>query len=254
MKTKKKILIGLSALLFLLVILYYLPEGKEKIKTEHFTLIFSSSIDSLKIIEISKDLERSYLRIARNLKTIPSKNIEINIYGHRWYYIRATKHFGSSGKIEGPSRIHFIDNSLEESRRTAIHEFTHTVVLKLLINQEAQPLNSSTFDQKLASFPTWLWEAICVYEAGEFIHPKKLPDLRNGKYPSISELNTRYKGQKIYAYGYTLIEFILDKYQRAKLVELIQNYGDLKKTFGITDEQFSQDWYGFVREKYISEH
>jgi hypothetical protein len=252
MTTTKKALIGISVSIFFLSAIGLLPEDRDKIKTKHFTFIFSRSIDSQKIINISKSLEDSYLRIARNLKTIPSKGIETNIYADRWNYITATKHFGASGNIEGPSKIHFIESSLEESKKIAVHEFTHTVVLNLLISREAQPLNSKTFDQKFSSFPTWLWEAISVYEAEQFIDPKNLEDLRNGKYPSIKELNTRSKGQKIYTYGYTLIEFILDKYKGAKLIELVQNYGDLKKTFGITDEQFSKDWYDFVRDKYIN--
>ncbi len=96
------------------------------------------------------------------------------------------------------------------------------------------------------------WEGVCVYEAQEFIDPKNIEDLRKGKYPSITELNTRYKGQKSYKYGYTLIEFILNRYSREKLIELIENYGDLKKTLGITEEQFSQEWYLFVRKKYLN--
>lgn len=251
MTTKKKVLIGLCASIFLLLAIFYMPEDKKVIKTKHFTFIFSASIDSLKIIKISKDLEGSYLRIARNLKIIPSKNIETNIYADKWRYIKATHRWGASGSIEGPSKIHFIENSLEESRKTAIHEFTHTAVLKLLIDHEGKLFDSKTFDERLASFPIWLWEAICVYEAGDLTDPKKLEDLRNGKYPSIKELNTRSKGQKIYKYGYTLIEFILNKYKQDKLIELIKNYGDLKRTLGVTDEQFSKDWYGFVQEKYL---
>ena len=107
------------------------------------------------------------------------------------------------------------------------------------------------FDQKISSFPTWLWEGVCVYEAKELVDPKNIEDLKTGKYPSIQELNTRYKGQKSYIYGCTLIEFILNRYSRAKLIELIENYGDLKKTLGITEEQFSKEWYVFVREKYL---
>jgi hypothetical protein len=251
MTTKKKVLTAISVFILLLATVFLLPENKSIIKTRHFTFIFSNSIDHKKIIEISTGLENSYLRIARNLITQPDDHIEVNIYANKWNYIKATKHFGSSGSIEGPSKIHFIETSLQESVKIAVHEFTHTVVLNLLIDRESQPLNAKTFDKKISSFPAWLWEGVSVYEAHQFIDPKNIDDLRKGKYPSIRELNTRYKGQKSYTHGYTLIEFILNKYKSEKLIELIENYGDLKKTLGITEEQFSKEWYVFVREKYL---
>lgn len=248
---RKKALILVGLTIFLLVALFYFPGDKNEIKTEHFRFVFSSSIDSSKVLEISKSLEGSYLKVTRDLQTLPSKAIEVNIYADRWHYVKATHRWDASGSTEGPSKIHFIESSLEENKKTAIHEFTHTVVLELLINQDQQPFSSNNFDKKFESFPIWLWEAICVYEAQDLIDPRKLLDFRNGKYPSIKELNTRSKGQKIYLYGYTLIEFILSKYKHDKLVELIRNYGNLKKTFGVTDEQFSRDWYIFVKEKYL---
>ncbi len=251
MTTRKKVLTAISVFILLLVAISLLPEARSIIKTRHFTFIFSSSIDRKRIIEISNILEDSYVSVARNLKTIPFDHIEVNIYANRWNYMKATKHFGASGNIEGPSKIHLIETSLEESKKVAVHEFTHTVVLNLLINREGQPLNAKTFDQKFSSFPTWLWEGVSVYEAKQLVDPKDIEDLKTGKYPSIRELNTRYKGQKSYIYGYTLIEFILNRYSSEKLIELIENYGDLKKTLGITEEQFSQEWYVFVRKKYL---
>jgi hypothetical protein len=96
-----------------------------------------------------------------------------------------------------------------------------------------------------------LWEAISVYEAGQFVEPKTLAFLSNGSYPNISELNNRSKGGKIYKVGYTIIEFLLQKYGQKKLIELIKNYGDLTKEIGVTEDQFCKDWYAFVQQKYL---
>ena len=71
MTTRKKALTAISVFILLLVAISLLPEARSIIKTRHFTFIFSSSIDRKRIIEISTILEDSYLRIARNLKTIP---------------------------------------------------------------------------------------------------------------------------------------------------------------------------------------
>ena len=138
-----------------------------------------------------------------------------------------------------------------DSKKVAVHEFAHTVTLKLLLDNEAQPVNSKDFDKKFATFPTWLWEAISVYEANQFVDPKTLPYLYNGRYPDITELNSRLKGGKIYSCGYTIIEYILAKYGQDNLITLVKNYGDLKRSFNVTDDEFCKNWYEFVKEKYL---
>src|SRR5258708_17173252 len=98
--------------------------------------------------------------------------------------------------IEGISKLHFVQQACGESdnSKVAVHEFTHTVVLKLLLDQEPTPIDSKAFDKKFSTFPAWLWEAISVYEAQQFVTPKTLPYLNNGTYPGITELTNRIKG------------------------------------------------------------
>jgi len=253
MKKLYKIIIICSTLVVLLLIVINIPENRKEIKTPHFTFLFSSSIDPLNIIGLSKVLEGSYSKISSNLNTTPADNIEVNIYAQRWRYIKATGHWSASGNVEGISKLHFVENGLldTEISKIAIHEFTHAVVLKLLTDLESQPMDSQSFDEKFSTFPIWLWEAICVYEAEQFYDPKTLEYFNNGKYPEISELNIRSKGQKIYTCGYTIIEYILNKYGRDKLIKLIESYGDLKNVIDVTEEQFSNDWYNFMHEKYL---
>jgi hypothetical protein len=75
--------------------------------------------------------------------------------------------------------------------------------------------------------------------------------LESEQYPRLEELNQRFKGGKIYACGYTIIEYILFKFGQNKLIKLIQNYGDLQGVFNVSDEQFCRDWYEFVKVKYL---
>ena len=207
----------------------------------------------MRIIELASALENNYSRIGNDLNTKPSERIETNIYARRWRYIKATGNWSASGSIEGISTLHFVEQAWGEndSKKVAVHEFAHTVSLKLLLDNEAQPLNAKNFDKKFATFPTWLWEAISVYEANQFVDPKTLPYLNNGQFPNITELNSRLKGGKIYSCGYTIIEYILAKYGQDNFLTLIKNYGDLKRTFNVTDDQFCKDWYEFVKEKYL---
>lgn len=252
-KLKKIILISVI-LLFAGFIIILIPESRQELKTKHFTFVYSKNIDKSKINQLSDALENNYQKIASNLKTTPSDNIEVNIYSQRWRYIKATKNWGGSGNIEGTSKMHFVEQAWGEndSKKVAVHEFAHTVTLKLLLNQEQEPLDSKKFDNKFSSFPTWLWEGISVYEAQQFIDPKTLPYLSNEQYPSITELNNRLKGGKIYSCGFTIIEYIIYKYGQDNYIQLIKNYGDLKRTFNISEEQFCKEWFEFVKTKYLN--
>lgn len=253
MKKIKRVLLILAILILTLSIIYFIPEGRKEIKTQHFNLLFSSSIDTTTIIELANALECNYARIGNDLKTQPSNNIQTYIYAQRWRYIKATGNWGGSGNIEGISKLHFVEQTWGESdnKKVAVHEFAHTVTLKRLLDDETQPVDSKSFDKKFSTFPTWLWEAISIYEANQLVDPKTLPYLNNGQYPNISELNNRLKGGKIYSCGYTIIEYILSKYGQDNFINLIKNYGDLKKSFNVTDEQFCKEWYEFVKEKYL---
>ena len=73
---KRNLILLVLFLTFLaLAIIFLFPENKEKIKTDHFTFIFSRSIDTSKINELARALESTYTRIGNDLKTIPSGNV-----------------------------------------------------------------------------------------------------------------------------------------------------------------------------------
>ena len=252
MKKLKYLFIIISIIILVVSIIVNIPENRKEIKTRHFNFLFSSSIDSSSIVGLSKVLEGSYAKIGSDLNTTPAENIEVNIYAQRWRYIKASGHWTASGSIEGTSKLHFLEEAWldTEFSKIAIHEFVHTVVLKLLIDREPKPLNAERFDEKFSTFPVWLWEGLSVYEAEQLYVPKTLAYFKNGNYPQISELNNRSDGQKIYTCGYTIIEYILKEYGKDKLIELIESYGDLKSVLNVTEEQFSSNWYDFIKKKY----
>ncbi len=253
MKKLKNLTLIAAILLLTGFAIISIPEKRKEIQTKHFTFLYSISIDKSIIMELSDALESNYHRIGNNLKTAPSDHIETNIYSQRWRYIKATKNWRGSGNIEGISKMHFVEQAWGEtdSKKVAIHEFAHTVTLKLLLDHELKPFNPNEFDKKFSVFPTWLWEGISVYEAQQFVDPKTLPYFNNGQFPSISELNNTLKGGKIYSCGFTIIEYIISKYGQDNFINLIMNYGDLKATFNITEEQFCKEWYEFVKTKYL---
>lgn len=108
MKKSKKFLTVSAILVLALSTVYFIPEKRKEIKTPHFDLRFSSSIDTATIVKLADALENSYSRIGKNLETTPSDNIEANVYAQRWRYIKATGNWGASGSIEGISKLHFV--------------------------------------------------------------------------------------------------------------------------------------------------
>lgn len=245
---------GITALLILtFMIIFLIPEDKKVLRTAHFTFIYSPVISYGKILAISSVLEGNYARMSRDFNTIPPKNIEVNIYAARWRYIKATGHWLASGNVEGTSELHLVENSWGKSQisRVAVHEFCHAVVLKMLLDQEAQPLDRNKFDVRFSKYPVWLWEALSLYEAGQFRNPRNFSFLNSGSYPELDELNDRTKGQKIYEVGYTIIEYILHHYGRTKLILLIKSDGNVSKVLQVSKEDFSRDWYEYISQKYL---
>lgn len=196
-------------------------------------------------------LETNYARIVADLKTAAAQPFNVYYYGSRWGYANATGNWGASGSIEGMSKLHLMPTSRSggKAEEVAVHEFTHAVVLKMLVEQEPRPLNTANFDRKFATFPVWLWEGIAVYEAREFHNPKRLGYITATEYPSLDELNNRSNG-KSYKVGYLIVEYILAVYGQDGLIKLIHAYGDLD-VLKTTKVAFAKGWHEFVLKKYF---
>ncbi len=130
--------------------------------------------------------------------------------------------------------------------RTAVHEFTHCVQLNILIS-EAQKnwINSDSvdfdkvFEEKFSKeYPQWFWEAVCDYEAG----------IVNGlsvKYGMRKKLGLKdlSKGNQIYNVGYTIVEYIVQKWGREKLPDLISTYVDIPTVLNVSEAEFEKGWW-----------
>lgn len=216
------------------------------ISSAHFEL---SGIEKEKAEEVLQQLESNYDRIGVDLKIQPSTKIRVYVYTNRWAYGRATGNWTAGGNPEGPEIIHLLWNG-KNTGQNAIHEFAHTVTLRLLIDHAPQPLDPAEFDKKFATLPIWLWEAVALYEANQAHNPLLFQYMSNGKYPSLQELNQRSKGAKIYDVGFALVEFIEYKWGHDRLIQLLLEYGDLQKMLNISEDEFSKQWNEFIRDKY----
>ena len=229
------------------------PEMPRQFNSAHFVFFFNKDYDLIEAKGVAGSLEHNYAHISSDLETQPVDPIQVYLYTSRWAYATTHGHWASGGNIEGDGKLHFLQHGWDEEsiNKIAVHEFSHAVTLKLLLDQEPKPLNVPGFDKKFARFPTWLYEAIAVYEARQFVDPKTLPFLGGDRYPSLDELNDRSKGQKIYKVGYTMIEYILAKYDKRNFIRLIKAYGDLS-VLGTSPGAFSKDWYDYIKGKYLA--
>jgi len=109
-------------------------------------------------------------------------------------------------------------------------------------------LVSSTF----ANNPRWLWETVALYENGELVPPRTLGYMVRGAYPSLADLNADPNASRqIYELGYVIGEFIVTRWGRAGLLDLIRANGDVNAVFGVTPAAFEAEMYASIRAKYL---
>ena len=102
------------------------------------------------------------------------------------------------------------------------------------------------FEEKFINeYPQWFWEAICDYEA-------RIVNSISVKYGmkknlTLKDLNN---SNQIYNVGYTIIEYIVEKWGKDKLPILITSYVDINTVLGVSESDFEKGWADFVDEKY----
>ena len=55
-----------------------------------------------------------------------------------------------------------------------------------------------------------------------------------------------------YAFSYTLIQFIVRKWNFNTVLRLIQNYDRFDEIMGITIKEFESEWRAFITQRYLS--
>jgi hypothetical protein len=201
--------------------------------TAHFVLRYSA-VSAPVVDAYGAALESAWARITTDLGQSGVGVIEGLLHPDVAAFTAATG-YNASGSVEGRTRFHIVSLPLAPS--LAVHEFAHTVTLHL--------------NPAIANNPVWLWEAVAVYEAGEFVHPATLPALVSGQFPTLAQLNDRAGPLSIYSVGFTLMEFMLERWQWAGVRALLLSHGDLPATFGLTASAFEGEWRAFVEQRYL---
>ena len=236
----------LAAIVAVSTIGYFLvaPTGMSlRDESDHFQFYFDGFSPS-KIRPITDELEENYWRIVEDLGVDSMPVVRVKIWSsRRGFYeemerLLTVSYPGADGYVFGPDELHV--RLVSDTSGNAVHEFAHVVSLNL------NPLFSNN--------PRWLWEAVAIYEAEEFVHPDRLHFIVNGDYPSISELNSDFgtEGDRIYSVGYVLTEYIIEGWGMEALRDLIVTSGDLESVLGMDAEEFEVGWHGWLEAKYLA--
>jgi hypothetical protein len=219
-------------------------------KTNHFK-IFYTKLDDKNIKEIADSVENNYTRIITNLQSQELPIVSIYFYADTASFRQGVKRWSRNlpiwviGITLGDSAIHMISPDSPDARnqdydyqtmiKNTIHEFAHCVTRHI----------NKTINNK----PRWLWESIAIYESNQTSDPRQLSYLVNQKPPALSELNG-FSSTGIYDVGYFIAEYLVEIKGNDVLNSLIKNNGNIQQTLNMDDEEFTKQWFAFVKKKY----
>ena len=218
-------------------------------ETKHFD-IYSPEKGTLNLEEFIKDFEPGYAKISKDLNfdpdNIPGK-IKVNIYPDLDSFHSAIGHpeypswvigYGSNGELSfvAPHLFQMSPKSL------FYHELTHYICDRI----------------KGSPMPEWLYQGIATYEmytpeeAKVSIKPKVTSVVLSDKIPTFEDLSTsdEFGNGTGYELSYTIIQFLVEKYDMNKVLELIRNPNDIEGAFKVPEKELESLWKQYLREHY----
>ena len=231
-----------------------------ELKTDHFVISYQGIYNG-EAQDIADNLEEHYDRIRLDLNDTKHDIIQVFIHPTQTDFNKGTglSNSTANGMSIGPNKFHVLWSNWfngifpDDPIKTALHEFTHCVQLNILIKKaqeelilEGQGDFDKAFEQKFINeYPQWFWEAICDYEAG--VVNEISVKYGMSKNPTLEYLN---KSNQIYNVGYTIIEYIVEKWGKDKLPSLVTSYADIENVLKVSESDFEKGWIDYVTEKY----
>ncbi|OFX86044.1 MAG: hypothetical protein A2W99_16430 [Bacteroidetes bacterium GWF2_33_16] len=214
------------------------------IEEGNFTFVLHDGLTQSIITPINTKLNDNYSRVLNDLEVSSMNMVSVKIWNNETNFLEDMeqaidqRYQGASGWVYSSTDIRILYQGSYTSQ-IALHEFCHAV--SLVVNNT------------IGNNPRWLWEAIAIYEAGEFVNPTTISYLVSGNFPTLAELNSDFNsgGNKIYSVGYLLSEFIIVSWDKSHFVNLIKANGNIEQTLGISTQQFEADWKSFVIKTYF---
>ena len=212
-----------------------------RVQTAHFQ-IFGGTAPDATLRSAADRLEAEYARILGDLGVSSHPVVTVRIWQDAAsYYGELTRYFGtryqSVGYITGPTELRLLAGANLDTN--AVHEFVHAVSLDV--------------NPRFGNNPRWFWEAVALYENGEFVNPRLIESVSRGNFPTLQQLNADVNiDTQIYQLGYLLGDFIVSRYGRPAFLRLIDTHADLRGVLGLTAAEFEAAWQSYVRQRYLS--
>jgi hypothetical protein len=218
-------------------------ETDEPSSNEHFNFVLYNGLVESEVSKIKVNLNNNRQRILDDLRITNMPEVIIKIWGDYASFLNdmetdiGTRYNGATGYIFSPTEVRMFFNS--SAAQTAVHEFAHLVSMQINIT--------------IPNNPRWLWEAVAIYEAQEFVNPNTLSYMVSGNYPTINQLNSDFNSNRtIYRVGYILSEFIISQWGVDLFIELIRSNGNIPNTLGVSVSNFESEWYRYIEEVYLT--
>jgi len=187
-------------------------------------------------------LENNIDRIASDLQVEELPVVTVGMWSDYDNFLQAmeddlgTVYYGATGYVFGMDEIRVFQSA--DAPEFAVHEFSHLVSLHV--------------NTTIPNNPRWLWEAVALYEAQQFVNPATLPYMVQGDYPTLLEMSDPYSSSNtVYQVGYVLMEFTVDSWGANSVIQLILSNGDIDETLGISVSEYEAEWYTYLEETYL---
>jgi hypothetical protein len=217
--------------------------------TEHF-FFYCTEQDVSCLNELSQKLEENHQRICDDLEYDFKGKIKVEIFPDIQAFHNAIGRPNSpdwsvgsvyNGEIHmtsplSPGPVHTYNSLL----KVIVHEFTHVVVNNIK-----------------SGVPRWLNDGLAAFEADQLDINRRnflIRKIKANQIPKIKDLeidSVSFGEIGGYQWSYTIIEFVVKNYGWKKVREWIRNYGIIKSTFKISEDEFHKKWIGFLEENYI---
>jgi hypothetical protein len=163
--------------------------------TAHFR-IFTDRVPDAQVREVADRLEATLPRVAGDLAAGPTRTVDVRLWQDvaacaaesRAYFGRTLQ---ATGYVTGPTELRVLASA--QAAQTASHELCHAISLWL--------------DPGFGNNPRWLWESVALFENGERVDPRTLPELVAGRFPTLAQLDADITSSvQIYSVGYLIGE------------------------------------------------
>jgi hypothetical protein len=212
----------------------------------HFAFQYTS-LDAANIGAIAVTLEGQYDRILADLGVERMPIVTVTFYVDHSVMVAATQSVAgfipasASGLVTSENRIHLMSPNapawapFDRMVSNLVHEFAHCASLRL--------------NPRIANNPRWLWESVAIYESGQAVDLRGVPYMAALAPPPFDSLSG-FDNNRVYDVGYSIAEFVVTRWGRPALADLVAANGDTAAVLGVPLPDFQRDWFGFTRQRY----